>query len=71
MGGVLLPTGGERPRKAGIMSPQAVVYGLIGIRGRAKEGVEKICPFVSFFLQMRPSGPFQLSPLSIPDAENC
>lgn len=29
----------------------------------------KICPFVFFFLQKRLSGLFQLSPLSIPDAE--
>lgn len=38
MGGVLLPTGGERPRKAGIMSPQAVVYGLIGIKEESQGG---------------------------------
>lgn len=71
MGGVLLPTSGQRPWKAGIMSPQAIVYGLIGIKEGSKKEVEKIGPFVSFFSQMRPSGLFQLSLLSIPDAGSC
>lgn len=38
MGGVLLPVIGERPQKAGIMSPQAVVYGLIGIKKGSQGG---------------------------------
>lgn len=49
MGGVLLSTIGEGPQKAGIMSPQAVVYGLIGIK-EGSQGVGGGDMLVCFFL---------------------
>ena len=57
MGGALLPIIGGRPQKAGIMSPQALVYGLIWYEGgEPSKG------------QRRYAFSFQLSPLSTPDA---
>lgn len=48
MGGALLPIIGGRPQKAGIMSPQALVYGLVwNEEGGTNEGAEEICLFLT------------------------